>query len=447
MHTVLQRALIAAACAAAVAAAPWPGVSAQTKPPDSLAVTPLVIDRVEATVEDRAILKSEVDAEYRQYLLQGQKTALPPDEEKSIRAEIVQALIGNQLMAIQAERDGIKVSDAEIGAAVERRIEQNKRDLEGDEAFTKTLEAEGLTIEKLRTVYGEQERFRLLVDKLVDKRIKPELQVSDRDVQEYYKAHVSELSKRPATVTIAHIVIVAHPSDSVRAGGLARITEIDKKVREGQDFAALAGQYSDCPSAKFGGNLGLIKLEDLNNPAFEEAARKLTVGQVSPPVLTEFGYHLIKLDGVEGDQVRVRHILVAMQPAPGDLEQAAKLAERVRAEIIGGADFTKMAARYSADFDSKDSSGVVGEITLESFPAEIRDLLKEVSAGDLAPVVKDAKGFTIMKILSWNAERPFTFAEAKDYLRRIVEQQKFLEIRTGYVAEIRKKYSVEIKGE
>jgi len=452
MHPFLQRALIAAACAAAVGTAPWRGAAAQTSRPDSLAVTPLVIDGVVATVEDRAILKSDVDALFKQFLLQSKRASLPADEEKKVRSDVLQSLISDRLMAIQAEKDGIKVQDKEVDAAIDRQIEENKRDLGGDEAFNKALAAEGLTLEKLKAIYGEKLRSSLLVDKLMDKEIRSEVQVTDRDVQDYYKEHLAELPKRPPTVTLAHILIVPQASDTVRAAALAKITAIEKKVREGQDFAALAGQYSDCPSAKFGGNLGLLKLADLNNPGFEEAARKLTVGQVSPPVLTEFGYHLIKLEGVEGEQVRVRHILVTVQPTPRDLEQAAKLAEKVRAEIVGGADFTKMAERYSADRDTtsrgaKGSGDFVGEVAIEDFPAEIRDLVKNVPAGDIAPVVKDAKGFRIMKILSWNAERPYSFDEAKDYLRQVVVQQKFQDRLAGYIGGLKKNYSVQIMGE
>jgi peptidyl-prolyl cis-trans isomerase SurA len=447
MHILLKRTVIAAACALLVGATSGPDARSQSTLPDSLTVRPLLIDRVMATVEDRAVLKSEVDALLKQYLLQSQRTSLPADEEKAVREDILESLISDRLMAIQAEKDGIKVDDRELNAAVDRQIDENKRDLGGDDGFNKALEAEGLTIEKLRAIYEEKLRGSFLIDKLMDKEIRSEIQVTDREVEDYYRDHAAELQKRPATVTLAHILIVPQPTDSVRAAALAKITAIEQQLRDGKDFAALAREYSDCPSAKYGGSLGLIKLEDLNNPAFEEAARKLTVGQVSPPVLTEFGYHLIKLDGVEGEEVRVSHILVAVQPTPQDLERAAKLAETVRAEIIGGADFATMAERYSADRGSKGPGDFTSEVALEDMPAEIRELIKGVPAGEVAPVVKDAKGFRVLKILSWNEERPYTFAEAKDFCRQMALQQKFRDRLASYINELKKRYSVEIRGE
>lgn len=439
--------MTAIACAAAaLLAGPWNGARAQVQSVDSLKARPVLIDRVVATVEDHAVLQSEVDVMFKQYLMQNKQTELPPDQEKTLREQILQALISDQLMLIQAEKDGIKVEEKDVDAAVDRQIEQNKRDLGGDEAFDTQLAAEGLTLDQLKSIYREKARSQLLIY-MLDQKITQGLEPTDRDVQAYYKDHAAELPKRPATVTLAHILIAPQPADTVQQAALAKITAIAKKLQAGEDFAAVASQYSDCPSAKYGGNLGLLKLEDLNNPPFEEAARKLAVGEVSPPVLTEFGYHIIKLEGVERDQVRLRHILVKIEPTPEDLKRGAELAEIVRGEILDGADFAKTAAKYSSDYASKDKGGLVGEVPVETLPAEIRDLIKGLQPGGIAPVMKDTRGFRILKVLAWTPERTYALDEARDELRRIVMQQKRQEKLASYVGELKKKYSVEIKGE
>jgi peptidyl-prolyl cis-trans isomerase SurA len=439
--------MTAVACvAAALLAGPWSGARAQASATDSLKATPIVIDRVVATVEDRAVLQSEVEVMFKQYLLQNKQTELPPDQEKTLREEIVQALVADQLMLIQADKDGVKVEEKDVDAAVDRQIEQNKRDLGGDDAFEKQLAAEGLTLNQLRAIYRDKARSQLLIY-MLDQKITQGLEATDRDVQAYYKDHAAELPKRPATVTLAHILIAPQPADSVRDAALAKITALANELKAGEDFATVATRSSDCPSAKYGGNLGLLKLEDLNNPPFAEAARKLAVGEVSPPVLTEFGYHLIKLEGVEGDQVRLRHILVKIEPTAEDLKRAAELAEIVREEVVGGADFAKEAAKYSTDFASKDRGGLVGEVPVETLPPEIKDLIKGLPAGGIAPVMKDTRGFRVLKIVAWTPERTYALDEARDELRRIVIQQKRQEKLASYVGDLKKKYSVEIKGE
>jgi peptidyl-prolyl cis-trans isomerase SurA len=445
--------LAAAACATGAAVAvmiAWPPrfiASAQALQPDTASASETLVDKVVATIEDRAIMKSDVDNELKRFLLQAQRASLPADEEKNVRGEILNGLIADALMSIQAEKEDIKVDDKEVDAAVERTIDDNRTSLGGDDAFNAQLASEGLTIEGLRSIYREKLKNRMLIERLMYQKVMGDTKVTEGEVVAYYKTHGSELPQRPPTVSIAHILIVPKPSEAVLTKALEKITMIEGKVKEGGDFAALAKEYSDCPSAKFGGSLGLMNLDDLNNPAFEEAARKLTAGEVSPPVLTDFGYHLIKLEGVEGDKVNLRHILVRAQATPDDLENAAKLAEGVRSELLAGADFAAAAAKYSDDYGTKNSGGMIGEVPLENLPELFKETIKGVPAGEVAPVIKEAKGFRVVKVLSWNAGRAYTYDEAKDELRKVLAQQRIQERLGAYVEELKKDYFVEIKGD
>ena len=443
--------ILAAACAVSAAAAvvapvERTGAAAGPLRPDTAAAG-AVVDRVVATVEDRAILQSEVDNALKRYLLDAQRTSVPADEEKAIKREVLNSLVADALLAIQAEKDNIKVQDADVDAALERAIEERKTALGGDDAFARQLAAEGLTPEGLQAMYREPIRTRLVINSFIREKLAPDIRVTETDVQEYYQAHVAELPKRPATVTVAHILIVPKASDAVLAKALEKIATVEGKLKAGGDFAELAKESSDCPSAAFGGSLGTLNLDDLNNPPFAEAARKLGVGQVSPPVLTEFGYHLIKIDKAEGDQVTVRHILVRAEATPEDVTAAAKLAERVRSEVAAGADFAKEAAQYSGDYATKDSGGVIGEVPLENLPDQFKEIVKGVPSGGVAPVMKEARGFRIIKVLSRNEVRPYSFDEAKDELRRLLEGQKVEERIGSYIEELKKTYSVVIRGE
>ena len=443
--------ILAAACAVCAAAAgfaavPCMGRAAGPPPPDTVAAG-AVIDRVVATIEDRAIMQSDVDNALRRYLLDAQRTAVPADEEKAIKREVLSSLVADALLAIQAEKDNIKVEDKEVDAAIERSIEERKTALGGDEAFARQLAAEGLTIEGLHAMYRDPIRTRLVINRFIREKLGPDIRVTETDVQEYYKAHVAELPKRPATVTVAHILIVPKPSEAVLAKALEKITMIEGKLKAGGDFAELATEFSDCPSAKFGGSLGTLNLDDLNNPPFAEAARKLAAGQMSRPVLTEFGYHLIRIDKVEGDQVTLRHVLVRAEATPEDVTDAAKLAERVRSEIASGADFAKEAVQHSGDYATKDAGGVIGEVPVENLPDQFKEIIQGVPSGEVAPVLKEARGFRIVKIQGRNEARPYSYVEAKEELRGLLENQKVEERIGAYIEELKKSYSVVIQGE
>ncbi|HEY5133174.1 MAG TPA: peptidylprolyl isomerase [Candidatus Krumholzibacteriaceae bacterium] len=439
----------AIAAAALIASASPPHAFARTSAPDTAEAAggPAVVDRVVATVEDRAIMQSDVENAIKRYLVQAQRTSVPPDEEKKIHDMVLNNLIGDALLVLQAEKDNIKVEDKEVDAAVDKQIEDFKTQMGGDDAFKRQLDAEGLTLDALRAMYREPIRDRLLINGLIREKIGPDIRVSDTDVQAYYKAHLAELPQRPETLTLAHILIVPKPSDAVLAKAHDKIATVQGKLKAGGDFAELAKQYSDCPSAKFGGSLGTLKLEDLNNAPFEEAARALDVGQVSPPVLTEFGYHIIKLEGVEGDQYTLRHILARAEATPNDVAAAQKLAEKVRSEIVGGADFAKEAAQYSGDFATKNTGGLIGEVPVSNLPDEFKAAIKDVPAGGIAPVTKEARGFRVVKVVSLNPARPYSYDEAKTELTNFLEQQKLEERLTAYIEDLKKNYSVVIKGE
>ena len=135
------------------------------------------------------------------------------------------------------------------------------------------------------------------------------------------------------------------------------------------------------------------------------------------------------------------------EPKPEDVETTRTLAERVREELAGGADFAKAAARYSGDYATKDKGGVFGAVEIKNLPEQFKEAIKGVPAGGLAPVMKEERGFRIVKVLGWNEAGTYTYDEAKSQVRRLLVEQKVMEKMNAYVEELKKSYSVAIKGE
>lgn len=406
-----------------------------------------VVDRVIAVVEDKALLMSELELEYKRYMMQVQRTDLSPEEEKRIRQEVLDGLVANLLMSVHAEKVGIEIPDDEIDSSLENVIDENKRALGGEEAFNRQLEREGMTIDQLRSMFREKIKVSMLIDRLMRREVMSDLEVTEGETKRYYTEHLSELPKRPETVRLAHILIAPKASEALEEKALERILEAQRKVLAGEDFAEVAREFSDDPSAGNGGSLGYIVLEDLNSPAFETAARKLTVGETSDPVLTQFGYHLIKLEDVSGEKVLIRHILARVEGGEEDVETAAELADSIRQELLAGGDFGEMAARYSADPNTKDSGGEVGEIPLENLPGFFREMIKDVPDGEIAQVMKEPKGFRIVKVLGRSPQRTFTFEESREELMRLIEQEKRQERYKDYVEGLKNVYYCEVKGD
>jgi len=409
-----------------------------------------VIDRVVAVVEDRAILLSEMEMEYKQYLFQNKITELPEDQEAQLRSQILDQLVADQLLAVHADKTGIEVPDEAIEDELARALEESRRSAGGDAMFESELEKAGLTLQQLRTQWKEKIRARYLVEQLLRGEVFRDVTVTDPEIRAYYREHLDELPKRPSTMKVAHIVILPGIDEEKSDVSLERLKVIEAGIKEGKDFAEAATEYSEGPSAKFGGSLGYMNLAEFGerSPKFEKAARKLIVGEVSPPVLTHFGWHLIKLEDVSGDQVKLRHILIKVESDDGQVADAAKRAEAIRQEILDGLDFSIAAAKYSADEKTRNNGGLKGEVILEHLVGKdeyLLGMLRETETGGITPVIKEGEKFRIIKVLEKNPARPYTYQEAKPELENLLGQQKRMEKFGEYVHELKGIYYVDIK--
>ena len=404
-----------------------------------------LVDRVVAVVEDKAIFESDLEMQIKQYIMQAQKKPTTDEEMQAVRKEVLDAMISDLLMSVHAEKEGIEVKDSELDAAVENAIKESEESLGGEAAFKEQIEREGLTMAKVRSMYRDRMKARMLIERLMYRDLFSSVEVTDREARAYYEEHIDEFPKRPATVNLAQILIAIKPSGEAKKKALKKIKEIEKKIRTGADFAEIAKKYSEGPSAKYGGNLGYVTLEDLNNPAFENAVKSLKVGEVSGPVLTEFGYHLIKLEDIKNGKYLVRHILVRVSGTDADRQRASQLSDSLRNATLNGADFAEAAEKFSDDYSSRDKGGVIGEVPLSNLPKELAGVLKNLKPGEVAPVIEDTKGFRIIKLLGVNPERPYTFEEAKEELKKLIRQQKLQDKYKDYIDRLKGLYYVDIK--
>jgi peptidyl-prolyl cis-trans isomerase SurA len=407
-----------------------------------------LVDRVVAIVEDEAIFQSDVDQAVKQLLLQKGAGEPSADERGKLEKEVLDELIKNKLVIAKASRLAITVSFSEVEKAVERAIEENKRTLGGDQAFSRQLEAEGLTLEALKKLYRDQIQNRMLVERVLAREIdRSSAEISDDELRKAYQEKKSAFPDRPAVAHLATIIVGLESSEAARAKAKASIDSLQQRIRAGEDFAELAKKYSEDPSAKTGGNLGKLKLADLSNRAFAEAAAKLGVGELSPPVLTAFGYHLILVTGADsttGD-VEIRHILVRVKAEERDVEEVFKKTQDIHVRLVEGAPFDSMAVRYSTDASSASSGGDLGWLRVSDLPEFFRDVLRDMKPGDISPVLREPSGFRIVKLLEREDARPYAFEEVREELKQLLGQEKLDAMYDGYLEKLRTEFYVEVR--
>lgn len=199
-------------------------------------------------------------------------------------------LIDFELLFQASKKEGIKVDSA----AVDEKLADFKKQFPSDEEFTKFMQANELT----ETIMKEQLSRRMALEGL-QKKLQEDFTgkatVSDEEVRKFYDGNMDKM-KEPEKVRASHILVTVAETadDAAKAAAMTKIKDIQKKLKDGGDFAALAKENSDCPSKAQGGDLDFFVREQMVQP-FSDVAFATPVGQTSDIVTTNFGYHLIKV--------------------------------------------------------------------------------------------------------------------------------------------------------
>ncbi len=267
----LQRSAIVLACTAVL------GTAVQAE----------IVNKILATVDGEPVTMYQLK-KFGRDSIRGRQLSASTGE-----AGLLDALITDKLIQKEVSDKGVVVRDEDIDRYIGAIKERNNLD---DEKLKTALAGQGLTME----AYRVQIREEIERDQLVNREIRGKVSVSPEEVQRYYEAHLSEYST-PEKVQVAHIVFRLEenaPPDKV-AAVTAKADEVYGRIKKGADFAEMAKQYSEDGSAQNGGDLGWFKKGELLD-SIEKAAQGMKVGEVSAPVRSNVGLHIIKLEAREG---------------------------------------------------------------------------------------------------------------------------------------------------
>jgi peptidyl-prolyl cis-trans isomerase SurA len=368
-----------------------------------------IIDRIVAVVDDEAIFESEVDQAVRQYFFQKGQTSVTPAEREEVFKDALDNLINDKLIIAQARRLDIDVPFSEVEAQVQKTLDENMRSLGSEEAFQRQLETEGLTLEELKKLYRTQIRNRMLVERVLRKDLTNERrEATDEELRTFYDENLERLPQRPEVAHLKTIFIGFDTSSGTSGAARQRIDALRERIVGGEKFEDVAKAASDDPSAPLGGDLGFVRVQDLREPAFAKAAGSLTIGQLSEPVLTVYGYHLIEVTDRRDDtgEVRLRHILVRSEPTDKDVEEVFVSATQIHTDLMAGASFDSLAARYNTD-PAADKTGDQGWLRVSELPDFFQEVLTNLKDGDTSQVLRESTGFRIVKLMERDPARPY----------------------------------------
>jgi len=252
----------------------------------------VLVDRVVAVVNQDVITLSELQEAIVLFLQESREKPPSPAEVPELERKVLERLVDHRLQVQEALRERIEVGEDELKEAVADFVSKSGMDRAKIEA---QLKQQGLSWEALRRELRDQ----LLIRKVVRRRVHGLVSVTDGEVREYFKENRAKF-ETGLKFRVRHLALLATPpdSDTAWAETQKRIEALAVELRAGADFAELARQYSQDPSAKAGGDLGELTRGELQ-PLFEEAILKLPVGAVTPPIRSASGFHLFRLEARE----------------------------------------------------------------------------------------------------------------------------------------------------
>jgi peptidyl-prolyl cis-trans isomerase SurA len=414
---------------------------------------PRAAERIAAIVNKSVILSSDVDEQTSQAAA---RYNINPDDSTTVarlRKEILNQLVEKQVILAEAARLNITVPAKDVNEAVDQEIGNLKTRLGGDAAFRQALAQEKTTEAALRKKYEPDVRDQLLVMRTVGREVQSKVNATDAEVRAYYQANKDSIAKRPEALRLAHILIPFEPDESQVKRARARadsIRNVLAKPGQTASFADLAARLSDDPSARRGGDLGTFGRGEMV-AEFESVAFGLKPMEVSAPVRTRFGFHVIQVlehhaatDTTE-EKIHARHIMVATHPSPADEERARVRALAVRDSLVKGADFAAMAKKHSGDSATRDSAGNLGEIPVPNLPPNMREVLTAMREGEISTPFKREAGYHIFKVLGRTAETEYKFEDIKDDLKKVVLNRKLEDAYRRWYDRVRKTVNVELK--
>ncbi|MGB3048446.1 peptidylprolyl isomerase [Dokdonella sp.] len=397
------------------------------------------LDGIVAVLDGDVILRSELERQVAtvqaQYANNPQQ--LPPRAE--LERQVLDRLIMSKLQVARADETGIRIADSEIDQTLGQIAAQNRMDVD---QLRQAITRQGMSWEQFRhNVHDES-----LIQKLRQRVVQSRVQVSDTEIELLLKNGGVQRGQ----LHLGHIQITLPDGASPEqiAAAQAKAEDVSRQIRDGMDFAAAAIRYSDAQNALDGGDLGWRSYDELP-PAFAEIAEKLQIGQSAPPVRGPNGFHIIKLierREATSDLVteyHARHILVRITEIVS-AAQAEKTIRDLRARILAGEDFAKLAKEFSNDTGTANLGGDMGWFVKGAYGSKIAEMLTETKVGEISePFLSDA-GWHILEPLATRTEDKTAEAE-RDKARQTLGSRKAEEEYGNFLRQIRAEAYIEIR--
>jgi peptidyl-prolyl cis-trans isomerase SurA len=389
-----------------------------------LSDTGIRLDGVAAVVNDGVVLISELEDQTNQVVqrLLADNTPLPP--QNLLIEQILERLVLEEIQLQRAQRFGIQIPDEALNRALADIARRNNTTLTN---LPQLLAADGIDY----LAFRQDMRKQMTLEQLRQRDVVSRISITPRELDDYL-AREETSQYRNQRYRISHILIsmpAASTPDEVEATR-KRAADIYQQLETGSDFAEMAVAYSNAQNALEGGDLGWRDGESLPT-LFANVVPDMEAGQISEPFRSSSGFHIVKVNEIEGnkpimeDQIHARHILMQTNEVLDDDNIRQKL-EQVRAGILNGDDFESIAKAVSEDPGSAVEGGDLGWAGPGTFVPQFEQVVNSLEINEISEPFKSPFGWHIVQLLE---------KRTHDTTEDVKRQRAVVAIRNGKIAE------------
>ncbi len=378
------------------------------------------VDGVIAVVGDYIVLDSDIDQEFIQLRAQG------IDTKNITRCELFGKQLEDKLYAHQAIQDSIVVTDAEVNSYMNEQIDAMVEQVGG--------------MDKVLTFYRKknEEEFRsyfydiIKMNKLtsqMQKKIIDEVSITPEEVRNFFKGiPADEIPTFGAEMEVAQIVVKPIITEDEKKRVVEKLNEIRQEVLAGSSFFSKAVLFSEDPGSSSNGGFYKMNRKTAFVKEFKDVAFSLGEGEISEPFETEFGYHIIMVEKIKGQEVELRHILISPKVSSQAIKDAKEKIDIIRAKIENKEITFADAAKSSSDEkETRNNGGVLlnprtmePRFELTKMDPALYAQVSELKDGQVSmPILDEERGggkfYKIITVNNRTEEHQADFS--KDYLK------------------------------
>ncbi len=408
----------------------------------SISAQVTMLDRVVAIVDDDIVLNSELQQRMMTINEQIAQSGTQPPPQEIILQQVLERLISERLQLNMGYNAGIRITDEELNAAITRVAQSNGLTIT---QYITDIQSRGGTIAVVR----EEIRNEMVIRRVQQGKVMRRIRISEQELDNFLTSEEGRFLISP-DVNIGQILLSVPTGSSKNDtdGILARAQKLQTDTANGADFRQLAIANSADQSALQGGDLGWRKMAQLPG-VFIDAVEQLELGQVSDPIRSDAGYHLLKLYERRGggkqliEQHFARHILLKPNQIRDEQATIAEL-NGLREQVLAGEEFAKLSKQLSEDPGSALKGGELGWSTPGMFVPEFEETMNSIALNEISAPFASQFGWHILQVTE-RRDQDFSSEILRNRAQNMLRERKYEEELQVWLQEIRDEAFIEIK--